>query len=189
MAATCAFETLKGAVDTVIQLIQLGVPVARVEFLDEVQVRACNGDGGLGLPETPHLFFEFHGSPAGVAEQVETAAASAADHGGRAFQWAERPEDRTRLWKTRHRAYFAAAAMRPGARIWASDVLGISRWVGTHNIQVEAFEADRTVLSASAFNPRWMQTRTSVDPETGETTSRSSRAKASRASCSSCAVW
>ena len=122
MAATCAFETLKGAVDTVIQLVQLGVPVARVEFLDEVQVRACNADGGLGLPEPPPLFFEFHGAPAGVAEPVETAAAIAADHGGRAFQWAERPEDRTRLWKTRHRAYFAAAAMRPGARIWASDV-------------------------------------------------------------------
>ena len=122
MAATCAFETLEGAVGTVIQLIQLGVPVARVEFLDEVQVRACNAHSGLGLPEQPHLFFEFHGSPAGVAEQVETAAAIAADHGGSAFQWADRPEDRTRLWKTRHQAYFAAAALRPGARIWASDV-------------------------------------------------------------------
>jgi D-lactate dehydrogenase (cytochrome) len=121
-AATCAFESLKGAVDTVIQLIQLGVPVARVEFLDEVQVRACNADSNLGLPERPHLMFEFHGSTAGVAEQARTAAALAADNGGADFQWAERPEDRSRLWRARRRAYFAAAALRPGSRIWASDV-------------------------------------------------------------------
>ena len=121
-AATCAFETLKGAVDTVIATVQLGVPVARVEFLDEAQVRACNAFSGLALPEKPHLFFEFHGSPAGVAEQAETVAALAADNGGSAFEWAERPEDRSQLWKARHDAYFAAVALRPGARVWTSDV-------------------------------------------------------------------
>ncbi|HTK33692.1 MAG TPA: FAD-linked oxidase C-terminal domain-containing protein [Caulobacteraceae bacterium] len=121
-AATCAFETLKGAVDTVIQLIQLGVPVARVEFLDETQVRACNADSGLGLPERPHLMFEFHGSPAGVAEQAQIAAGLSADNGGAGFQWAEQAEDRSRLLKARHRAYFATLALRPGARVWASDV-------------------------------------------------------------------
>jgi D-lactate dehydrogenase (cytochrome) len=121
-AATCAFETLAGATDTVIQLIQLGVPIARVEFMDEVQVRASNAYSGLGLPETPHLFFEFHGSPAGVAEQVETVKALAADNGGSDFHWAERAEDRSRLWKARHNVYFSAKALRPGATIWASDV-------------------------------------------------------------------
>jgi D-lactate dehydrogenase (cytochrome) len=121
-AATCAFATLQGAVDTVIQLVQFGVPVARVEFVDEVQVRGFNLHSGLGLPEKPHLFFEFHGSPAGVAEQAETVAALAAENGGEAFQWADRPEDRSRLWKARHGAYFAALALRPGARLWASDV-------------------------------------------------------------------
>jgi D-lactate dehydrogenase (cytochrome) len=122
MAATCAFATLEGAVDTVIQLVQFGVPVARVEFVDDVQVRGFNLHSGLGLPELPHLFFEFHGSAAGVAEQAETVAALAAENGGQAFQWADRPEDRTRLWKARHGAYFAAQALRPGCRLWASDV-------------------------------------------------------------------
>ena len=121
-AATCAFDTLEGAVDTVIQLVQFGVPVARVEFVDDVQVRGFNLHSGLGLPEKPHLFFEFHGSPAGVAEQAETVAALAAENGGEEFHWADRPEDRSKLWKVRHGAYFAAKALRPGARLWASDV-------------------------------------------------------------------
>ena len=122
VAATCAFATLAGAVDTVIQAVQLGVPVARIEFLDEMQVRVSNAYSGLGLPETPHLFFEFHGSPAGVAEQAETVKALAADNGGSEFQWTERPEDRARLWKARHNAYHAAKAWRAGAAIWLSDV-------------------------------------------------------------------
>jgi D-lactate dehydrogenase (cytochrome) len=111
VAATCAFTTLAGAVDTVIQ-----------EFLDEMQVRVSNAYSGLGLPETPHLFFEFHGSPAGVAEHAETVKALADDNGGSEFHWAERPEDRARLWKARHNAYPAAKAWRPGATMWLSDV-------------------------------------------------------------------
>ena len=121
-AATCAFATLKGAVDTVIQAIQLGVPVARIEFLDEMQVRLSNAYSNLGLPEAPHLFFEFHGSPTGVAEHAETVKALAADNGGLQFHWAERPEDRARLWKARHNAYHSGKAWRPGATLWPSDV-------------------------------------------------------------------
>ena len=121
-AATCAFATLKGAVDTVIQAIQLGVPVARIEFLDEMQVRLSNAYSNLGLPEAPHLFFEFHGSPTGVAEHAETVKALATENGGSQFHWAERPEDRARLWKARHNAYHSGKAWRPGATLWPSDV-------------------------------------------------------------------
>jgi D-lactate dehydrogenase (cytochrome) len=121
-AATCAFEDLAGAVNTVTQLIQLGVPVARVELLDEVQVRACNAYSGLGLPEKPHLFFEFHGSKAATQEQAETALAIATEEGGSGFEWATATEDRNRLWKARHNAYFASVALRPGAEVWSSDV-------------------------------------------------------------------
>jgi D-lactate dehydrogenase (cytochrome) len=121
-AATAAFDTLAGAVDTVTQLIQLGVPIARVEFLDEVQVRACNAYSGLTLPEKPHLFLEFHGTPAATEEQAATARDLASANGGSDFQWATTQEDRNRLWKARHNAYFAAVALRPGAKVWSSDV-------------------------------------------------------------------
>ncbi|MET0371942.1 MAG: FAD-linked oxidase C-terminal domain-containing protein [Sphingobium sp.] len=120
-AATCAFDDLAGAVNTVTQLIQIGVPVARVELLDDVQVRACNAYSNLNLPEKPHLFLEFHGSEAATAEQAETALAVASGEGGSGFQWATATEDRNRLWKARHNAYFAAVALRP-ADIWSSDV-------------------------------------------------------------------
>jgi D-lactate dehydrogenase (cytochrome) len=121
-AATCVFDDLAGAVTTVTQLIQLGVPVARIEFLDDVQVRACNAYSKLGLPEKPHLFFEFHGSKAATDEQSRTAQEIAEANGGSHFSWAETTEDRSRLWKARHNAYHAAVAMRPGAQIWTSDV-------------------------------------------------------------------
>jgi D-lactate dehydrogenase (cytochrome) len=121
-AATCVFDDLAGAVRTVTELVQMGVPVARVEFLDEVQVRACNAYSQLALPEKPHLFFEFHGSQAATDEQAATAAAVAAANGGSDFQWATTTEARNRLWKVRHNAYFAAVALRPGAEVWSSDV-------------------------------------------------------------------
>jgi D-lactate dehydrogenase (cytochrome) len=121
-AAVCSFETLAGAVDTVVQTIQSGVPVARVELMDEVQVRAVNRRSGLGLAEAPTLFFEFHGSPRHVEEQAETVAALAGANGGGAFQWSTRPEERSRLWKARHEAYYAALALRPGAQGWPTDV-------------------------------------------------------------------
>lgn len=121
-AATCAFESLEGAVNTVVQLIQIGVPVARVELLDDVQVRACNRYSGLTLPEKPHLFFEFHGSKLATEEQAGLALAIATGHGGSGFEWAQATEDRNRLWKARHNAYFASVALRPGAEVWSSDV-------------------------------------------------------------------
>jgi D-lactate dehydrogenase (cytochrome) len=121
-AAVCSFATLAGAVDTVVQTIQSGVPVARVELMDDVQVRAVNLRSGLGLPEATTLFFEFHGSPRYVEEQAEVVGALAAANGGGAFSWSNRPEERSRLWKARHEAYYAALALRPGSVGWPTDV-------------------------------------------------------------------
>jgi len=121
-AAVCGFETLEGAVETVVQSIQLGVPLARVEILDDVQMRAVNRRSGLDYPEVTTLFFEFHGSPAGVAEQIETVAGLAGGNGGGEFKWSNRPEERSKLWKARHEAFYAAVALRPGAVGWATDV-------------------------------------------------------------------
>ncbi|MGE0716852.1 MAG: FAD-linked oxidase C-terminal domain-containing protein [Alphaproteobacteria bacterium] len=121
-AAVCSFATLAGAVDTVIQTIQAGIPVARIELLDEVQVDAINRYSKLDFPLQPTLFFEFHGTEAGVAEQSETVKAIAGELGGAGFQWATKPEDRSKLWAARHTAYYAAMALRPGSKGWATDV-------------------------------------------------------------------
>ncbi|BBK38983.1 lactate dehydrogenase [Allostella sp. ATCC 35155] len=121
-AAVCSFPTLQGAVDTVILTIQSGVPIARIELLDEVQMDAINRYSKLEYPLQPTLFCEFHGTEAGVAEQSEMVKAIAAEHGAADFQWATKPEDRSRLWAARHTAYYAAIAMRPGAKGWATDV-------------------------------------------------------------------
>jgi D-lactate dehydrogenase (cytochrome) len=121
-AAVCSFQALAGAVDTVISTIQAGVPIARIELLDEVQVRACNQYSGLGLAELPTLFFEFHGSPAGVAEQAELVGELAQDCGGSDFRWASRAEERTKLWSARHDAFWACRGLRPGAEARATDV-------------------------------------------------------------------
>ncbi|WP_144097574.1 FAD-binding oxidoreductase [Croceicoccus sediminis] len=122
LSATCSFDTLEGAVDTVMQTIQMGIPVARVEFMDETQVRACNAFSALGLPEKPHLFFEFHGSPAGTEDQAGTVAALVQENGGSPLAWATSTEDRNRLWKARHDAYHANRAIRPNATLWPSDI-------------------------------------------------------------------
>ena len=121
-AATCAFPTLAQAVAAVTELGVSGVPFARIEFLDEHQVRACNAHSHLGLVEMPTLFLEFHGSKSGVTEQVELAEAVAESHGTVGFEWATRPEDRARLWRARHMAYFAALALRPGCISIIADV-------------------------------------------------------------------
>ena len=121
-AATCSFETIAGAVDTVVQSIQLGIPLARVEILDDMQIRAVNRWSHMDLPELTTLFFEFHGSERYVAEQVETVRELASGNGGGEFRWAERTEDRNALWKARHEAYYAAVNLRPGAVGWATDV-------------------------------------------------------------------
>ncbi|MBP2298123.1 FAD-linked oxidase C-terminal domain-containing protein [Azospirillum picis] len=121
-SAVCAFSTIKGAVDTVIQTIQVGVPVARIELLDEVQIDAVNKYSKLDYAVAPTLFFEFHGTEAGVKEQAEMVAAIASEHGGMEFAWAVRPEDRSKLWQARHDAYYAALALRPGSKGWPTDV-------------------------------------------------------------------
>ncbi|MDO6726658.1 FAD-linked oxidase C-terminal domain-containing protein [Cognatishimia sp. 1_MG-2023] len=115
-AATCVFEDIDNAVNSVIMAIQIGLPMARIELVDEVQIKAINAyNDDFDLPEKPHLFLEFHGSPAGVAEQVETFKDIAEDLGASEFQWATKTEDRTRLWAARHSAYYAAKALRKGA--------------------------------------------------------------------------
>jgi D-lactate dehydrogenase (cytochrome) len=121
-AAVCAFPTLENAVDAVIETIQSGVPVARIELLDEAQMAAINKYSKLDHKVAPTLFFEFHGSPASVAEQSETVKAVAGEHGGDEFRWSTTPEERSKLWQARHDAYYAALAMRPGSKGWATDV-------------------------------------------------------------------
>ncbi len=121
-AAVCSFGHLAGAVDTVIATIQSGIPVARIELLDELQMRAVNAYAKLDYPEAPTLFFEFHGTPAAVEEQARLAGELAEAFGGGGFQWATRPEDRSRLWSARHDALWASKALRPGAVAWATDV-------------------------------------------------------------------
>jgi D-lactate dehydrogenase (cytochrome) len=120
-AAVCSFSTIANAVDTVIQAIQIGVPLARVEFVDENGVRAFNRHDKLTLPEKPLLLFEFHGSEQGVKEQAELVQQIANDHGAIGFEWATRPEDRSRLWQARHNAYFALLQLRPGSRAISTD--------------------------------------------------------------------
>lgn len=121
-SALCAFPDIAAAVDTVIQTIQLGAPVARIELLDTLTVSAINRYSKTALREAPTLFFELHGSQAGVAEQTETLRALAAEQGGMDFEWADRPEDRSRLWQARHDAYYACLGLQPGARSITTDV-------------------------------------------------------------------
>jgi D-lactate dehydrogenase (cytochrome) len=121
-AAVVSFGHLAGAVDTVIATIQSGIPVARIELLDELQMRAVNAYSGLDYPEAPTLFFEFHGSETAVEEQAEMAGDLAETNGGGDFQWATRTEDRNRLWAARHDVLWACKALRPGSLAWATDV-------------------------------------------------------------------
>jgi len=121
MAASCSFASLADAVNTTIQIIQLGVPIARCELLDGNTVGMVNRHSKLTLPETPLLLMEFHGSPDGVKEQVQTVQTIATEHGGNKFEWALTPEERTRLWTARHNAYFAGVQSRPGCRVISTD--------------------------------------------------------------------
>lgn len=122
LAATCGFETLEGAVDTVVQTLQLGIAVARVELLDEVQMRAVNLRSKLGEAEVPTLFFEFHGTARAVQEQVELVEELASANGGGTFRWAQRAEERSKLWRARHEAFYAAVGLRKGCVGWTTDV-------------------------------------------------------------------
>ena len=144
-SATCAFPDVASAVRTVIQTIQLGVPVARIELLDTLTVQAVNRYSKTLLRESPMLFFEFHGSPTGVEEQAQTVQELARDNGGLDFEWATRPEDRTRLWQARHDVLFACLNLLPGSRGITTDVcVPISRLA-------EAIAATQAEIDASGM--------------------------------------
>ncbi|HTY98867.1 MAG TPA: FAD-linked oxidase C-terminal domain-containing protein [Rhodocyclaceae bacterium] len=146
-SAVGAFPSIAAAVDTVIETIQAGVPVARIELLDALALQAINRRSKTGLREVPTLFFEFHGSPSAVAEQARTVQEIAAGHGGMDFDWATRPEDRSRLWQARHDAYYACLGLRPGARSLTTDVcVPISRLAEC--IAATMADLERTGLTA-----------------------------------------
>ena len=121
-AGVCSFENLDDAVNTVIAITQTGIPVARVELLDDVQMKAVNAYSDLAYPEQHTLFFEFHGTAASVKEQSEMVRALVGEFGGGEFQWSTRQEDKNKLWQARHDAYYAAMAIRPGTSGWPTDV-------------------------------------------------------------------
>jgi len=121
-AAVCSFETMEGAVNTTISTIQMGIPVARIELMDEVQVDAINRYADFDYALKPTLFFEFHGTEAWVKEQAEMVKEISNDEGGSDFQWETREQERQKLWEARHNAYYAALALRPGAKGWPTDV-------------------------------------------------------------------
>jgi D-lactate dehydrogenase (cytochrome) len=121
-AAVCSFAGIEAAVNAVIQTIQAGVPVARIEVANAMQMDAINKYSKLDLPVAPTLWLEFHGTEASVAEQAEMVQKIAADHGGANFSWTTRPEDRQKLWRARHDVVYADKALRPGGQIFATDV-------------------------------------------------------------------
>lgn len=121
VAAVCPFPDIRAAVDATILTIQAGLPLARIELLDEVQIRGFNAYAGYAMAETPTLFLEFHGSPAAVADQTAAFRAIADDHGAQGFETATAAEDRNRLWAARHNAYYAAKGLRPGSTGYVTD--------------------------------------------------------------------
>jgi len=121
-AAVCSFRDMKGAVDTVIQTLQHGIPIARSEALCGLTMKAINAYNKTSYKEQPTLWIEFHGTEASVAEQAQLVQAIATENGGEGFEWATKPEDRNRLWSARHQAYFAGLQLRPGARAVSTDV-------------------------------------------------------------------
>ena len=144
-AAVCAFETTKQAVDTVIATIQMGIPMARIELVDADTVRAFNSHADAGLSEHPHLMVEFHGSESSVAQDAERFGDIAAEYGGQDFRWSAKTEDRNRLWRMRHEAYYAIKAQNPGKRALATDIcVPISKLA-------EAIEETRADIAASGM--------------------------------------
>jgi len=141
----CPFPSIESACEAVIMTIQCGIPVARIELLDALQVKACNSYSKLALAETPTLFLEFHGTEAGVREQSDQFNAIAEDLGGGPFMWETEPEKRTALWAARHDAYWAAFTLRPGAKGVSTDVcVPISRLA-------ECVEQTRTDIEANGL--------------------------------------
>lgn len=121
-AALCSFENVEQAVATAIQVVQLGIPVARMELMDRGLIKAVNAYSGLDLKIRDTLAFEFHGSPASVQDQVEMVSSIVEENGGEDFEWANAPEERNRLWKARHNAFYAVVSQRPNTKGWSSDV-------------------------------------------------------------------
>ena len=121
-AAVCAFPDIDAAANTAIMVKQMGIPVSRMELVDGDSIRAVNLADDLGMPETPHIFFEFHGTEAWVQEQAELTQQIATDLGGEGFQWSTQPEERTRLWNARHNMFYSVQRLRPGASAWPTDV-------------------------------------------------------------------
>lgn len=147
-SAVCGFETLANAVSTVIQTIQLGVPIARIELLNAPQIDAINRYSGLDLEVRPTLFMEFHGGPASVSEQVETVEAIVAAQGGADFAWSADADERNRLWRARHAVFSANRAMCPGKTVWPSDVcVPISRLAEC------ILETERDISAHNLFAP------------------------------------
>ena len=120
-AATCRFDSVEDAVNAVILTVQSGVPMARIELVDEMMARGFNNLSGSALPEKPHLFVEFHGSPASVAEQAERFGEIAGELGAEGFAWTDREEERSELWRMRHKAHYATQTLAPGKRVLATD--------------------------------------------------------------------
>jgi D-lactate dehydrogenase (cytochrome) len=146
-AGVCAFETLEGAVDSVITIIQMGIPVARIEFLDAVQMKAVNQYSNLNYAQSPTLFFEFHGTAASVVEQSERVGEIVAQYGAADFIWSTKQEEQNKLWQARHDAYYASIALRPGCSGWPTDVcVPISRL--TECIQLTKADIDQAGVLA-----------------------------------------
>lgn len=147
-AALCSFENVQQAVASAIQIVQLGIPIARMELMDRGLIKAVNAYSGLNMKIEDTLAFEFHGSPAGVAEQVEMVSAIVGENGGKDFEWANAPEERNRLWKARHNAFYAVVSQRPNAKGWSSDVcVPVSR-LGDCILETRALLKDCTVPTA-----------------------------------------
>ena len=141
-AAICSFPSIESAVRTTIQIIQMGIPIARVELIDKHSVRMVNAHSKLSLSEQPLLLMEFHGSPEGVKEQATSVQEIAKEFGGEEFEWASTPEERTRLWSARHNTYFAAIQSKPGCRAISTDTcVPISRLADCLLESVEETEA------------------------------------------------
>ncbi len=123
LSAVCPFATIEGVCNATIAAMQIGLPLARIELADAVQIRACNAYSHLAIAEAPTLFLEFHGTASSTREQVEAFAEIARNEGGGEFRWAERPEERTKLWQARHDVYWAVMGLRPGVYITMQDLL------------------------------------------------------------------
>jgi D-lactate dehydrogenase (cytochrome) len=148
VAATCAFDSLEGAVNTVIQTIQSGIPVARIELMDTETVDTVNKYSKLSLPNKNLLLLEFHGTEAGTREQAEMVQALAADNGGGDFAWTGQAEERSKMWQARHDAAWAAKAAKPGWGMWATDVC-----VPISNLAECILETQKDIVASGIYAP------------------------------------